>query len=252
MSIGKSFKNLLQNNRQRINQDLADIQQRKFFSPALYLLTQKILKALEKHAHGRLIDIGCGDTPFRNQLPPAVVQYDTLDLNVKRDDITYIGSVMDMHMIKDASYDSAMCFEVLEHVPNPFIAIREINRILKNDGLLIISVPHMWPIHEAPHDYLRFTYYGLKHILQENQFKIVSMENSGGILTYIGHNVTSLILCLVWGVPILKHLVFFLVKWLIVLPCAFIDDKVIRSEMAPLEYLCIAKKVPNNSYETTA
>lgn len=237
------FKKLLKNNRQRINEELTDIEQRKFFSPAMYILTQKILKALNEYAHGRLIDIGCGDMPFKRHIPQAVIQYDTLDTEARTEGVTYIGSVLDMHMIQDESYDSAICFEVLEHVPNPFIAISEINRILKNEGLLIISVPHMWPIHEAPDDYFRFTNYGLKYLLEQNQFEIVSMETSGGILTFLGHNVSSGILCLFWRVPVLKHLIFLLLKWLVVLPCAFIDDKVIKSQMAPLEYICVAKKI---------
>jgi len=180
--------------------------------------------------------------PFRNHIPQAVTQYDSIDVDEKAADITYVGDILNMSMIQSETYDSAVCFEVLEHVKNPFIAIKEINRILKKDGLLIISVPHMWLIHEAPHDYFRFTKYGLKHILEENQFKIISMETVGGLLSLLGHFISCGILCLFWRVPVVKDLLFFLVKWLITLPCAIIDDKLIRSQMMPLEYLCVAKK----------
>jgi len=241
------LKKLLHNNRQRINQELPDIEQRKFISPALYILTQKILKSLETNATGRLIDVGCGDMPFKNHIPQAVTQYDTLDVEESTGGITYIGDILDMSMIHSETYDSAICLEVLEHIKNPFIAIKEINRILKKEGLLIISVPHMWPIHEAPHDYFRFTNFGLKHVLEENQFEILSLEISGGVLSYFGHNISLLLLCLFWRVPAIKQLIFFCVKWLIVLPWGFIDDKIIKSQTAPLEYLCVARKITSHS-----
>lgn len=236
------IKSLIKKNRQRLNQELPDIEQRKYFSPALYILTGKILRALNTHARGRLLDIGCGDMPFKGRLPEAVTQYDTLDVESRTEGVTYITSAMDMSMIPDNSYDSAMCFEVLEHVPNPFTAAAEMHRVLKQDGTLVISVPHMWPIHEAPHDYLRFTYYGIKNVLEASGFEIVSIEISGGLLTYFGHNLASVLLGLTYHIPVIKHIMFFLVKWLIVLPWAWIDDKVVRSEITPLEYLCVARK----------
>jgi len=237
------IKTLIKKNRQKINDDFPNIAQRKYFSPALYLLTNKILDVLKIYAKGRLIDIGCGDMPFKQCLPDGVVQYDTLDMEARTEGVTYIASAMDMRIIADNTYDSAICFEVLEHVPNPFVAVAEINRILNDQGVLIISVPHMWPIHEAPHDYLRFTCFGIKHILEENHFEVLEIQTSGGILTYLGHNISTVILCLFWHVPVLKWVIFFLVKWLVVLPCALLDDKIIKSQITPLEYLCIAKKI---------
>jgi len=236
------MKEFLKRNRQRINQDLPDIDQRKFFSPALYILTKKILIVLRKYAKGRLIDIGCGDMPFKRHLTDSVTRYESLDRESRTEGVTYIGDAMDMHMVSDESYDTAICFEVLEHVPNPFKAVSEIKRILKIEGILLLSVPHMWIIHEAPHDYLRFTNFGLKYILEENQFEVISIEAVGGLFSFLGHFVSSGILCLFWRVPLLKQLMFFLMKWLVVLPCAMIDDKVVRSQIAPLEYLCVAKK----------
>ena len=192
----------------------------------------------------RLLDIGCGDMPFKAHLPQQVTQYDTLDVESRTEGVTYIASAMDMRMIPDDSYDSAMCFEVLEHVPNPFIAAAEMHRVLKPGGTLVISVPHMWPIHEAPHDYLRFTYFGIKNVLESNGFEIVTIEISGGLLTYFGHNIASVLLGLTYHIPVVKQIMFFLVKWLIVLPWAWIDDRVFRSEITPLEYLCVARKTP--------
>ena len=58
------IKALMQKNRRQLDTDLTNIDKRKYFSPAIYIFTQKLLKSLDKYAHGRLIDIGCGDTPY--------------------------------------------------------------------------------------------------------------------------------------------------------------------------------------------
>jgi SAM-dependent methyltransferase len=233
---------LLRNNRQRINQDLPDIDQRKYFSPALYALTKKILQALEEHAHGQLIDIGCGDMPFKYHLPKAVTQYDTLDIEARTEGVTYIGSVLDMYMIKDESYDSAMCFDVLEHVPNPFEAVQEICRVLKKGGILMLSVPHLSRLHEIPHDYYRYTEFGIRSMLESNGFEIIEIDSTGSLCCFLGHQVSSILNCLFWRIPIFKWIIFYLNKCICVLPCFFIDRYFLKARLFPLGYICIAQK----------
>ena len=61
----------------------------------------------------------------------------------------------------DHSFDAVVVMEVLEHVINPLSAASEISRILKPGGRLIASTPFMFPLHDRPHDYFRYTRYGL-------------------------------------------------------------------------------------------
>lgn len=64
--------------------------------------------------------------------------------------------------------------EVIEHLKNPFLAIRNLENILEKDGYLILSSPFILGIHDAPNDYFRYTEYGLKLLLKN--FKIISLK----------------------------------------------------------------------------
>lgn len=78
-----------------------------------------------------------------------------------------VGSVEDLSMFDDASFDGVFCMEVLEHVQQPFDAARELARILKPGGVLVGSTPFLLGIHDAPHDYFRYTKYGISLLLKD-------------------------------------------------------------------------------------
>ncbi len=59
-----------------------------------------------------------------------------------------------------------LCTEVLEHLPEPQRAVDEMFRVLKPGGTLLLTTRFLFPIHDAPHDYFRFTKYGLRHLLR--------------------------------------------------------------------------------------
>jgi SAM-dependent methyltransferase len=76
--------------------------------------------------------------------------------------------------ICDASFDVVLCTEVLEHLPEPQRAIDEIYRVLVPGGQLLLTTRFLFPIHDAPHDYFRFTKYGLRHLLR--RFEIIELQ----------------------------------------------------------------------------
>lgn len=82
------------------------------------------------------------------------------------------------HDFGDASFDVIVLSEVLEHVHSPHLAIKNIHKVLKSNGRLILTVPFIFPIHERPHDYFRYTRYGLEFLLREFRDVRISERNS--------------------------------------------------------------------------
>jgi len=78
-------------------------------------------------------------------------------------------------IIRNNTFDTIICTEVLEHTSNPFDAIKEIYRILKHKGFLHLTVPLNFRIHGPFPDYWRFTEHGLKNVLKD--FKKIKIES---------------------------------------------------------------------------
>jgi SAM-dependent methyltransferase len=64
-------------------------------------------------------------------------------------------------------YDVVIAAEVFEHLKEPAAAVANIHAMLRPGGRLIASTPFLFPIHDAPHDFFRYTRHGLEHLLRE-------------------------------------------------------------------------------------
>lgn len=76
-------------------------------------------------------------------------------------------------------YDFVLLFNVLEHLPDPDKAIRNLSKILKRKGKIIGSTPFLFRVHGAPNDYYRFTYKKINEMLLENDFTKISIKELG-------------------------------------------------------------------------
>lgn len=75
-------------------------------------------------------------------------------------------------------FDTIVLSEVLEHLHSPHMGIQNIYRTLKPGGRLILTTPFIFPIHDRPYDYYRYTQYGLKHLLAKFEDINVKEKNS--------------------------------------------------------------------------
>jgi SAM-dependent methyltransferase len=106
------------------------------------------------------------------------------NLNFKELDINsalkpdYVLSVENMHTILDNSIDVIFLMEVLHHVQNPFNAVAEMERILRNGGLVIGSTAFVFPICDAPYDYFRYTKYGIINLFKKFECLKLAERNS--------------------------------------------------------------------------
>lgn len=138
---------------------------------------------------GRVVDVGCGFSPYRRFLTAATA-YAGVELHAR-----YRPQVVASSLalpFREASADGVMLTEVLEHLPEPADALEEARRILRPGGLLYVTVPMTWGLHYVPHDYYRFTRWGIAHLLEKAGFEVETLEPFGGLFTIIGARLADL------------------------------------------------------------
>lgn len=122
---------------------------------------------------GKLLDVGCGQKPYACLFEAEIyvgLELDTPDNRArKRADHFYDGN---QFPFPGASFDSVLCNQVLEHVFEPTAFLREIRRVLRPGGQLLLTVPFIWDEHEQPWDFARYTSFGLRHLLEGAGFKL--------------------------------------------------------------------------------
>jgi SAM-dependent methyltransferase len=108
---------------------------------------------------GVILDLGAGLPPFADLIPGRTIAMD----HRPRPEIDLIG---DAHHLPfpDASVDAIVCTEVFEHLIDPPAAAREIVRILKPGGRLVLTTRFCFPLHDRPADFWRFTSYTLARL----------------------------------------------------------------------------------------
>lgn len=128
---------------------------------------------------GKTLDVGCGTKPYEklfNHSTYVGLEFDTgIDSQKKVAEFYYDGKTFPFN---ESEFDSVVTNQVLEHVFNPDEFLSEINRVLKTDGKLLLTVPFVWDEHEQPYDYARYSSFGLKALLEKNGFEILDLRKS--------------------------------------------------------------------------
>ncbi len=154
----------------------------------VYIIRNGLFKSISKIAptiKGDILDFGCGSKPYESLFTSAN-SYVGVDIDVSghnhknsKVDFYYDGKALPF---PDKNFDAVVCFEVFEHVFNIEEVLAEIRRVLKPNGLLLVSIPFAWDEHEIPYDFARYTSYGIKHIFNNNRFEVVELKKT---TTYI-------------------------------------------------------------------
>lgn len=137
------------------------------------------LQAALAPLRGRVLDIGCADKHVGTRLPEGC-SYIGLD---------YPDTAVAMYRTRpdvfadacrlpfaDASLQAVILKDVLEHVRGPQRALAEIGRVLCDDGRLVLWMPFIYPIHDAPHDFQRFTEHGMRAYLAGHGLRVVELK----------------------------------------------------------------------------
>jgi SAM-dependent methyltransferase len=138
-----------------------------------------------------VIDVGAGIAPFRELF--AHTRYVTCDWEGSSyDEKVDIRAPASAIPVDDASFDVVILTEVLEHVPEPAVVLRELHRIVKPGGLLLLTVPLVWFLHEEPYDYYRYTPHGLRFLLEGADFADLEITPTGDAFSTLAELVANL------------------------------------------------------------
>ncbi len=156
--------------------------------PHNWLIHHIYVKSLEKFSNlitGIVIDVGCGQKPFRNIIEKHALKYIGMEYEKTLHGfrcVDLVGNAMILPF-KNSSADFIVSFQVMEHIPEPEKFLIELLRVLKPESHLLIMTPFIWGEHEVPHDYYRFTRYGLKYLAKKTGFEVVSITSETGFWT---------------------------------------------------------------------
>ena len=148
-----------------------------------YKVNNNILRDNLSSIKGRVIDLGCGISPYKEDILKTAEEYVGVDWQNSQHDQSNVDVFADLTKklpFSDNYTDTVVSFQVMEHLPEPHFFLSECFRILKPGGYLLLTVPFMWHVHEGPHDYFRYTRYGLEYLIKKCGFADVTIEENTG------------------------------------------------------------------------
>lgn len=158
---------------------------RRLINWVIYDNLDRLLHKYSPYYKGVLYDLGCGDQPYKELFLQHADKYVGVEWSAQGrtnppDIIADLNQRLD---IESDTANTVVSFSVMEHLCEPQIMLNEAFRILKPGGSLILQVPWQWWIHEAPHDYFRYSPYGLRHMLGKAGFQEIKVEAQCGFFT---------------------------------------------------------------------
>lgn len=225
-----------------------------FFLTRFYL-TKDLKKIIKKYKFsGTLLDFGCGQKPYQS-LFKNITEYKGIDFKnysinkdfkEKEPDCYFKDDYLNTLILpfEDNSFDNAVSFQVLEHHKNPKKMIKEIFRITRPNGYILITAPFLGGIHEEPYDYQRFTKYGLIELFKQHNCQILEIKEQGSLFSVISMLLNEYLNSfaaknkLSYFFAVLIYPLFLFFQYI-----SLIMDKIFTSNKIFLNYLILVKKL---------
>lgn len=161
---------------------------------------RRSVENLVPHAQGWLLDVGVSEGPYRGLFEPQVERYIGLEYPPSiLDKQPELWSILEKAKLSvdifgdgtclpftDHSFDTVMCTEVLEHLPEPAKLLADMARVLRPGGRMLLTVPFSQPLHELPNDYYRFTPSSLEYLVEGAGLEVEHIEPRGDYASALG------------------------------------------------------------------
>lgn len=212
----------------------------------IYKINHKFLKNFLVNFSGRIYDLGCGEMPYKDWLLNYAEEYIGVDWSCTPHELKadILADLNEPLPIDCEVADTVLSLSVMEHLCEPQAFLNEAYRILKPNGTMILQVPFMWWVHEAPHDYYRYTCYGLQYMFEKAGFTDIIIYPQAGffVMWTLKFNYQSK--RLIRGPWPLRKVINFLLRniWTINQHIALWLDKYWKCESETMGYFVMAKK----------
>ena len=237
------FLHFLSRQRDRYSTDLRYSEKYWSLSALTFSGVKEFKTIIKKYAHGKLLDAGAGSLNLRVWLESNCSQYISLDISDERGEVDTVGDIQNMPQVSSDQFDTVFSSQVLEHVPEPWKAIGEFHRVLRQGGTVIISVPHISGLHEEPHDYYRYTPYSLRFLLQHYGFEIKEELRLGGLLSFLFHPISFVLVLSFWPVFMIRWVIWWINTMIFVHPILWLERLLKLDRKYPANLLIVARKI---------
>jgi SAM-dependent methyltransferase len=143
-------------------------------------LTPLILKAVDPRS--RAVDVGCGIRPFDTVLRRR--GYRPVGVDATWDTADCLAAIPHLPF-RDDTFPLTLCINVLQYVSDPVEACRELRRITRAEGTVLIAVPSFYPVDSD--DKWRWTEHAARTLLRDTGFESVSTVPIGGTVSILFH-----------------------------------------------------------------
>ncbi|MEO8590671.1 MAG: class I SAM-dependent methyltransferase [Flavobacteriales bacterium] len=147
------------------------------------LQTAVYVPLIQEHITGHVLDCGCGPVPYHMLYAPRTTASTCIDWSQNPDVLNLLDQVVDINgplPFPDNSFDSVLCSDVIAHIKRPWELIKELTRVLKPGGRLVITTPFIYWMAEYPHEYYHPTRFALEDISSSVGLEVIHMESYGG------------------------------------------------------------------------